>query len=181
MKTIYNKLLLEAKQSPMLLSDLAGLETYISESYTNRSFIELLQNADDAGATNFLVEKFGGYLIVANNGRFFNTTDIESLCRSASSSKVRGNSIGYRGIGFKSVVSVAKEIHIISGDFEITFSKEITHSIIPEAAKVPLIRIPHEIRISVKNELSDIINRLKANGYKTFFVFSGAPIEQIKS
>ena len=31
----------------------------------------------------------------------------------------------YRGIGFKSVVSFAKEVHLISGDFEITFSKEM--------------------------------------------------------
>ena len=44
-------LLAEAKDSPMLFSDLAGLEEYVSESYNCRSFIELLQNADDAGAT----------------------------------------------------------------------------------------------------------------------------------
>ena len=59
MKTIYSNLLKEAQASPMLLSDLAGLETYISESYNNRSFIELLQNADDAGSTKFLVQEIG--------------------------------------------------------------------------------------------------------------------------
>jgi hypothetical protein len=40
---IRNQLLHEAKSSPNLLSDLAGLETYIAESYNNRSFIELYQ------------------------------------------------------------------------------------------------------------------------------------------
>mgnify|MGYP001000282465 CR=1 FL=1 len=53
---VYNCLLHEAKTSPLLLSDLAGLETYISESYSNRSFIEMLQNADDAASTHFYIE-----------------------------------------------------------------------------------------------------------------------------
>ena len=54
---VRQNLLIEAKASPNLLSDLAGLENYISESYHNRSFIELLQNADDAKATKFKIIK----------------------------------------------------------------------------------------------------------------------------
>ena len=45
----------EAINSPLLLSDLANMEKYISESYQGRSLIELLQNADDALATKFLI------------------------------------------------------------------------------------------------------------------------------
>lgn len=45
----------EAKQSPLLFSDLASVEGYISESYSGRSLIELLQNADDAGANAFFL------------------------------------------------------------------------------------------------------------------------------
>lgn len=170
--TIRKSLLNEAQTSPNLLSDLAGLESYISESYNNRSFIELLQNADDAGSTRFAVSRHGDYLIVANNGRVFNQQDIESLCRSASSSKVRGSAIGYRGIGFKSVVSIAKEVHIISGDLEITFSRELTKELIPNANRVPLIRIPHAIRDSVVAELRETIESLKSGGYTTIFIFS---------
>ena len=180
MEVIYDKLLREAQQSPLILSDLAGLESYISESYTNRSFIELLQNADDAHSTNFLVKKYNDYLIIANNGRVFNELDIISLCRSASSSKVRGCSIGYRGIGFKSVVSIADEVHLISGKYEITFSRELTAKLIPTANRVPLIRIPHIIRKSVKNQLKDIISCLREEGYTTFFIFTGVSIEQVK-
>jgi hypothetical protein len=33
---------------------LAGLERYVAESYDARSFVELLQNADDAGAERFV-------------------------------------------------------------------------------------------------------------------------------
>ena len=172
-------LIAEAKNSPMLLSDLAGLEAYVSESYNSRSFIELLQNADDAKATSFYVKRSRDYLFVANNGRPFNIKDLESLCRSASSNKVRGTTIGYRGIGFKSVVSFAKEVHLISGDFEITFSKELSKQIIPQAPKVPLIRIPHELDKSVAKDLSDEIRLLKEEGYQTIFIFSGVMADQI--
>lgn len=172
-------LISEAKSSPILLSDLAGLESYVSESYNSRSFIELLQNADDAKATSFYVKRSGEYLFVANNGRPFSIKDLESLCRSASSNKVRGTTIGYRGIGFKSVVSFAKEVHLISGDFEITFSKDLSKQIIPQAPKVPLIRIPHELDKSIENELSDEIRLLQEEGYQTIFIFSGVVADQI--
>lgn len=174
-----DSLIAEAKSSPMLLSDLAGLEAYVSESYSSRSFIELLQNADDAKATSFYVKRFGEYLIVANNGRPFDIKDLESLCRSASSNKVRGTTIGYRGIGFKSVVSFAKEVHLISGVFEITFSRELSKQIIPQAPKVPLIRIPHELDKSVEKQLSGEIRLLQEEGYHTVFIFSGVVADQI--
>ena len=154
MSILRESLISEAKSSPMLLSDLAGLEAYVSESYNSRSFIELLQNADDAKAKKFYVKRSGDYLFVANNGRPFNIKDLESLCRSASSNKVRGATIGYRGIGFKSVVSFAKEVHLISGDYAITFSKELSKQIVPQANKVPLIRIPHELDKSIRIELA---------------------------
>ena len=172
-------LITEAKSSPMLLSDLAGLEAYVSESYNSRSFIELLQNADDAKATKFYVKRSGDYLFVANNGRPFNIKDLESLCRSASSNKVRGTTIGYRGIGFKSVVSFAKEIHLISGNFEITFSKELSKQIVPQANKVPLIRIPHELDKSIRKELVGEIKEIQDEGFNTVFIFSGVLANQI--
>lgn len=173
-----NQLIQEAIRSPMLLSDLAGLEAYISESYNCRSFVELLQNADDSGASKFLVKRFGEYLLVANNGRPFNIQDMESLCRSASSNKTRGTSIGYRGIGFKSVVSIAKEVHLISGGYEVTFSKELSKYVVPQAIEVPLIRIPHDIKHSIKAELYDTILNIQ-NDYTTLFIFSGVIADQI--
>ena len=177
---IKNNLLSEAKSSPNLLSDLAGLENYIAESYNNRSFIELLQNADDAKATKFKIIRNGEFLFVANNGRVFSQNDLESLCRSASSNKVKGETIGYRGIGFKSVVRFSKEIHIISGGLELTFSKERTRKEIPEASRVPLIRIPHTLLESDKNKISEICKSLILQNYKTIFVFTGIEINEIE-
>ncbi|MCB0539723.1 MAG: DUF3883 domain-containing protein [Bacteroidetes bacterium] len=175
------KLLKEAKASPNLLSDLAGLENYISESYHNRSFIELLQNADDANATKFKIIKENGFLYIANNGRIFSQQDFESLCRSASSKKVRGETIGYRGIGFKSVVGFSKEIHVLSGDLEISFSKEKTKLEIPNAMRVPLIRIPHSLNDADKKIIEPIQHILNSEGYTSIFVFTGLTANSIES
>lgn len=177
---IRKNLIDEANTSPNMLSDLAGLETYISESYNNRSFIELLQNADDAKSTRFLVCKIGNHLLVANDGKIFDDHDLISLCRSASSGKERGNSIGYRGIGFKSVVNFANEVHILSGDMNITFSRELTKEVVEKATRVPLIRIPHPIRNKILHELEPAISEYKNEGYTTFFVFTGLVVDQIE-
>lgn len=42
-KNIHDIFLDEANKSPILMSDLANMEKYISESYTERSLIELLK------------------------------------------------------------------------------------------------------------------------------------------
>lgn len=172
LENIRTPLLNEAKMSPSLLSDLAGLEEYIAESYDSRSFIELLQNADDAGSSRFRIEKCGAHLVVANDGRLFSEADFESLCRSAASKKNRGASIGYRGIGFKSVVGLAKKVHLISGELEATFCRKRTAKEIPEASRVPLIRIPHLIDPSECSECRQLIEQLKSDGFNTIFIFS---------
>jgi len=169
---VLGPLLQEAIGSPKLLTDLAGLEKYIAESYSSRSFIELLQNADDAIATRILIRRVGSHIVVANNGRPFTAQDFESLCRSAASQKERNTNIGYRGIGFKSVVHFADTIHIFSGELEATFSRTLTRAVVPQAASVPLIRIPHHIDPLVKTELLPIIEALQGDGYNTVFVFS---------
>lgn len=167
---LHNSFLEEAKRSPILLSDLANMEKYISESYTGRSLIELLQNADDAGASKFeIVEISSKVYGVANNGREFCENDLVSLCRSGNSTKKRKtNTIGYRGIGFKSVVNYAKAVHLYSGHIATTFSRQLTKNLLPEANTVPLIRIPHKF---CGNAYDNSINDLLRDRYSTVFVF----------
>lgn len=161
----------EAKASPVLLQDMAHMEKYISESYDGRSLIELLQNADDVGATDFYIEYVDdNTFLVANNGRRFNSNDIWSLCRSGASIKRRhGDTIGYRGIGFKSVINYSDLVHVISGDLQITFSRDKTRQCLdlPDV-DVPLIRIPHDLEFTKYKEQ---VNRLIGDGYTTVFVF----------
>ena len=168
---VRGSLLEEARRSPSLLSDLAGLEQYIAESYDSRSFVELLQNADDAGASRFVIQRTGDFLIVANDGRRFTRSDFESICRSAASSKGRGDSIGYRGIGFKSVVSFARTIHLVSGELAATFSRERTAEVVPQATRVPLVRIPHPLDRADRARFAAVLDHLLSDGFITAFVF----------
>lgn len=173
-KKIQLEILKEAQFSPNLLTDLAGLEEYIAETYNKRSFIELLQNADDANASSFCINQINNdTIIVANNGRSFSEKDLISICRSASSFKNKNESIGYRGIGFKSVVSLAKNVCIISGDYRISFSKSSTALLVPLATRVPLIRIPHWADDSFLDRYKEIVYDLQSKGFSTFFIFSG--------
>ena len=173
LETVLNPLLQEARKSPALLSDLAGLEQIVAESYDARSFVELLQNADDASASRFAVHRSGDFLLVANDGHHFTAAEFQSLCRSAASSKHRGTSIGYRGIGFKSVVGFAEVVHVLSGELATTFSRERTAQEIPEATRVPLIRIPHPLLPADHAGFAGVADGLLRDGFKTVFVFAG--------
>lgn len=167
---IHDAFLQEAEKSPILLNDLANMERYISESYSGRSLIELLQNADDAEARRFLIKRINDNVIaIANDGKEFDEDDLKALCRSGASSKKRkGNTIGYRGIGFKSIVNYASVVHLYSGSIQTSFSRDETTKLLPNAALVPLIRIPH---VFLGWEYLSDIKDLLQQGYKTIFIF----------
>jgi Domain of unknown function (DUF3883) len=174
------ELLGEAQSSPGLLADLANLERYIAETYSARSFIELLQNADDAHACRFFVTRHGDWLVCANDGRKFSRQDFYSLCRSASSAKQRGQTIGYRGIGFKSVVGVATSVHLLSGDLRATFSRELTQACLGSQAPTPLVRIPHPLALPQNETVLNVVRQLEQSGYTTVFVLGGLDIERVQ-
>lgn len=167
------ELLSEAQRSPGLLTDLANLERYIAETYSARSFIELLQNADDAKAKRFLIAYEGDWLVCANDGQPFSHNDFYSLCRSAFSDKKRGQSIGYRGIGFKSVVGMANEVHLISESLGATFSRQLTHESLGIDVPTPLVRIPHPLVLPSDKQLNEGLASIRAAGFATIFVFGG--------
>jgi len=164
----------EATSAPKLFRDLGKVEQYIAESYKTRSFIELIQNADDANSSAFGIYIIDNSLVVANNGRPFTAHDIEALCRSGSSNKNRGgSSIGFRGIGFKSVVNIAKRIYIFSDDFKFSFDKAATRKLLPEITDLPLIRVLHPYddnsdSLKITQQLEKLA---ELDGYTTFFIF----------
>ena len=167
---LHNEFLNEAKQSPILLSDLANLEKYISESYSERSLIELIQNADDANSTKFYISIINSNaVLVANNVNCFTEEDVIALCRSGSSTKkINSNTIGYGGIGFKSIVNYTNNVHVYSGNMSLTFSKELTKKDLPEVDNVPLVRVPHEF---AGEKYIKEIREITEQGYTTIFVF----------
>jgi len=172
-QNLREEFLLEAKAAPKLFKDLAKVEQYIAESYKTRALIELIQNADDAEATKFGIHSFKNGFIVGNNGKPFSKNDVEALCRSGSSNKQRGGqTIGYRGIGFKSVVNIANTVNILSGEFKFSFERSKTIKALDNVLDVPLIRIPHIFEqkdTELENEVSEIIGEYN---YNTVFILN---------
>lgn len=99
----------------------------IINQYSDRThFIyEILQNAEDAGATyiNFKLEQ--SRLIIFHNGRPFNERDIEGVCGIADGTKDDGTRIGHFGIGFKSVYCYTETPFIYSGKYHFQIKNQL--------------------------------------------------------
>lgn len=106
-------------------------EKSAARDYHGRELLELIQNADDAGAeqeenNRILIELDDQVLYVANTGKPFSPAGIKSLMVSDNSPKQlsRTRFIGYKGLGFRSILGWASEIAIFSGKLEVGFTEE---------------------------------------------------------
>jgi len=100
-----------------------------SKGYHGRQLLELLQNADDEAENkenpSVLIKLEQDRLIIANNGTPFSKEGLLSLMYSDNSPKIkRQKKIGYKGLGFRSILNWSQSIGIKSGPFSIEFSKE---------------------------------------------------------
>lgn len=177
-RDINTSFIAEAKNSPALLSDMAAMEKYMSESYSGRIIVELLQNADDAHSSRVYITEQDGNVIFANNGRPFNDTDVMAISRSGASEKKRGETIGYRGIGFKSTSFLSSEIVIYSNETAFSFSKAKTAEALGiDEDHVPTIRIPFLVDA---DPYINVIEELLDNGYTTIFIFKSSNKEVLQ-
>lgn len=100
------------------------------KGYSDRVLLELLQNADDAGLdtsepVKALIRVTGTGVYVANTGDPFTREGIESLLISDNSPKeFRNDSIGYKGLGFRSILNWASDVLILSGELSLGFSED---------------------------------------------------------
>jgi len=76
---------------------------------------ELIQNAEDAGATELSFTVYDDRLEVRHDGRPFTAADVAAICGVARSDKAL-TQIGQFGIGFKAVYAYTSEPRIYSGD-----------------------------------------------------------------
>jgi len=85
---------------------------------------ELLQNADDAGATRASVQIENGVFIFKHNGEDFIAEHFASLCRFGYSNKRALHTIGFRGIGFKSTFSLGDRVELSTPTLSVAFDKK---------------------------------------------------------
>lgn len=85
---------------------------------------ELLQNADDAGATEAAVDIEDGEFVFSHNGEDFTDEHFASLCRFGYSNKRALHTIGFRGIGFKSTFSLGDKVRLVTPTLSVVFGHE---------------------------------------------------------
>lgn len=83
---------------------------------------ELLQNADDAGATEAVIDIKGDVFTFEHNGKDFTAEDFESLCGFGYSNKRMLHTIGFRGIGFKSTFGLGNIVEIYTPTLSVRFN-----------------------------------------------------------
>ncbi len=140
-KQLFEKLTNDRKESAAMLekASMRGLKTSVVEKYSDQAhFIyELIQNADDVGATEARFELFNDKLVFIHNGaRHFNVSDLDkeeedtktgalgdlNAITSIANSNKTAASIGKFGVGFKAVFQYTTTPYIY--DPEISFKIE---------------------------------------------------------
>ena len=126
---------------------------------------ELLQNAEDEGATKVKISFDNDRLVFEHNGNPFDISDIEAITSFGNNErkKLKPNAIGRFGIGFKSVFSVTEKPEIKSGDFHFAISNFIVPNLIDsEKSKETIITLPfksskqRQIVLSIEKTLNEL-------------------------
>jgi hypothetical protein len=155
-------------------------EELVRDQYSGRYPFELIQNASDAVA-----EKGGSHatvrfnltetaLIVADQGDGFGADQVEAISGFANSSKDPRKTIGYKGLGFKSVKDITSSPQIFSSEMSFGFdddrARRMVHEIIggdAAALHIPHYRFPFEITRDDAGPDRDLIGALLDDQYTT--------------
>ena len=118
------------KEDPDRLISSYNREQSHIKDYHGRELLELIQNADDAGInfigeSKLVIKLFKNELYIANTGIPFSPEGIKSLMVSDISPKeaLGEKYIGYKGLGFRSILGWASSVAIISGNAKVGFSR----------------------------------------------------------
>lgn len=151
-KTIH-VVLEQLARAPKSLSQANAEELLSRQVYAapGHFLFELMQNADDAGASDWRLGIGRGQTVVTHDGAPFSFLDVVGICSIGLTTKTR-DAIGLFGVGFKSVFEVTERPQIHSGAFHF----EIAHVSMPRAiAAQPgdgrtLLLLPHRREVDAK-------------------------------
>lgn len=178
------------------LSDPAAIGVWkmVVDKYSDQAhfLFELLQNADDAGATYVRVQLYSDRLCFIHNGTIpFSITDVDeedvgtpvghlnAITSIGASSKTGSNSIGKFGVGFKSVFQYTDVPHIEDD----AFCFKIENYIVPEREEpMPSLRKRGETLFSLPfrdplKAYGEVLGKLKRLKHPLLFLRSLSRIE----
>lgn len=126
---------IEDSKGTHIWSDYVNALKLISQVVFTRSsgfILELIQNAEDAGlgidSPGMFEIKINQHRVkVTHNGRPFDENNVKALCGIRSSKKPEKGTLGYLGIGFKSVFKVTDCPEIYSSGFQFKFDRNHWH------------------------------------------------------
>ncbi|MFI1563886.1 sacsin N-terminal ATP-binding-like domain-containing protein [Streptomyces sp. NPDC020490] len=143
------------RANPNLVTEHANHEESIRVGgYSNRTLLELVQNAadamsgtaeheDGAGRVEIVLDLDHQTLYCANGGRPFSRSGLTTLAHAHLSGK-RGDEIGRFGLGFKSVLAITDSPQVFSRSVSFEFNspkaKKTIASIAPAARRLPILR-----------------------------------------
>lgn len=149
-KRVINDIYLEIENSrgTYIWDDYVNTLKLIAQVVFTRSsgfILELIQNAEDAGLELpppgvFQININKQRVKVIHNARTFNETDVRALCGVRSSKKPEKGTLGYLGIGFKSVFKITDAPEIYSNGFQFKYDRN--YSEWKDPSKIPWHVIP---------------------------------------
>lgn len=133
---------------------LANAEKLLSQQvYTDQGhfILELLQNADDAGASEFEVRFAHDSITVIHDGVPFDFRDLVGVLSIGQTTKTE-RQIGYFGVGFKSVFEVTERPSITSGHFafeiiDISIPRFVASKLDPEQKTVLVLPMKEGLQV----------------------------------
>ncbi len=155
-------------------------EKSTKDDYNGRVILELLQNAVDQAIDGETVKIFisleNNELIIKNTGEPFDFEGVKSVMKSDHSPKAEDqNTIGYKGLGFRSVINWSHDISIYSHDLSIRFSNNFRKQYFEKNG------ILDETALLVAPQ---IIENIDQDGYDTIIkikIDNETKIEEVKS
>jgi len=151
----------------------------VQNQYSGRYPFELLQNAADAAADtdhagHVRFHLSSQALLVADNGIGFSPDAIRSICRLGKSTKSPTKSIGYKGLGFRSVGEITDRPQVITAQVRFGFDEPrvfeqvaaITGGL-PDDQRLPTYAFPFTLSDEDLGEDAARVDELLADGYTT--------------
>lgn len=136
---------------------------------------EILQNAEDAGATEIIFKVSKTNLEIIHNGKDFDFDDVKGITGIGISTKKDDiNAIGKFGVGFKSVFAITKTPVIHSGNYHFEIDDFVVPSEIPSSdLESTLIILPFNHPTRKEENACDIVSKkLESLELKTLLFLS---------
>ncbi len=164
-----------------LRKDKANLEGVLVGIYEDRTHFlyELVQNAEDAGASKVAFELERDRLTVSHDGVPFTIDDVEGVTGVGVSTKAADSAkLGRFGIGFKSVFAVTDAPEVRSGEYHFRVEDLIVPVRIGPGGESSATVIELPFKEGTASPYAEILERLRAFGAETLlFLESIAEIE----